>query len=57
MQDASWAHNARVSLAVTNMFDRRQTVRDSDGATPIAFEPGYLDPLGRVVGLIVRKVF
>ncbi len=54
---ASWAQGTRASLAVTNLFDRRQTVQDDDGATPAAFEPGYLDPLGRVVALTIRTVF
>jgi len=52
-----WARGARLSLGVTNLFDQRQTVRDSSGITPLAFEPGYLDPLGRVIALTVRKVF
>jgi TonB dependent receptor len=54
---ASWARGARASIAVTNLFDRRQTVHDADGATPTAFEPGLLDPLGRVLALTIRKVF
>jgi hypothetical protein len=53
----SWLHGARASLAVTNLFDRRQTVHDAAGATPTAFEPGFLDPLGRVVALTIRKAF
>jgi len=56
-REHGWAKGARMSLAVTNLFDQRQTVRDSYGATPVAFEPGYLDPLGRVIALTVRKVF
>jgi hypothetical protein len=54
---ASWAQGARASVAVTNLFDRRQTVHDADGATPTAFDAGFLDPLGRVLALTVRKVF
>jgi hypothetical protein len=27
----------------------RQTVQDSEGLTPIAFAPGYLDSVGRAV--------
>jgi hypothetical protein len=54
---ASWAQGARASLAVTNLFDRRQTVHDALGVTPTAFEPGFLDPLGRIVALTLRKVF
>jgi outer membrane receptor protein involved in Fe transport len=53
----AWAKGARMSLAVTNLFDQRQSARDSNGVTPLAFEPGYLDPLGRVIALNVRKVF
>jgi len=56
-RSTSWSQGARASLAVTNLFDRRQTVHDADGVTPTAFEPGYLDPLGRVLALTVRKVF
>ena len=56
-RNAPWAQGARASLAVTNLFDRRQTVHDADGATPTAFEPGFLDPTGRVLSLTVRKVF
>jgi outer membrane receptor protein involved in Fe transport len=52
-----WSKGARISLAVINLFDRRQTVRDATGATPAAFEPGFLDPPGRTVALTVRKVF
>jgi len=56
-RDSSWAQGARASVAVTNLFDRRQWVHDDDGATPTAFEPGFLDPLGRVLTLTIRKVF
>jgi hypothetical protein len=52
-----WARGARVSFAVTNVFDRRQSVHDAAGVTPIAFAPGYLDPPGRVLAVAVRKVF
>jgi iron complex outermembrane receptor protein len=47
----------RVSLAVDNLFDSRQQVRDRLGATPLSYQPGYLDPLGRSVRLSVRKLF
>ena len=57
LQSHAWAHGARVALAVTNLFDRRQSVHDATGATPTAFEPGYLDPPGRILSLTVRKVF
>jgi iron complex outermembrane recepter protein len=44
-----WAQSARVALQVLNVADRRQSVQDSTGVTPIAFAPGYLDPVGRTV--------
>ena len=56
-QSAAWTQGARASLAVTNLFDSRQTVHNANGATPTAFEPGFLDPLGRVLALTLRKVF
>jgi hypothetical protein len=52
-----WAQGARVALQVLNVFDRRQSVRDSSGVTPIAFAPGYLDSVGRTVWFTVRKAF
>jgi hypothetical protein len=56
-RSAAWAQGARASLGVTNLFDRRQMVHDADGDTPTAFEPGFLDPLGRELAFTVRKVF
>ncbi|MBO9710288.1 MAG: TonB-dependent receptor [Caulobacter sp.] len=47
----------RVTLALTNLFDEKPKVRDANGATPINYQPDYLDPLGRSLKLSVRKVF
>jgi hypothetical protein len=55
--DRTWAKGARISVGVTNILDRRQSVHDVTGATPIAFEPGYLDPPGRMITVSARKVF
>jgi iron complex outermembrane recepter protein len=52
-----WSKGLRVSLSVTNLADARERVVDATGATPVGFQPGYLDPLGRTVTLGVRKVF
>src|SRR5580658_6746766 len=55
---AQWAQGAlRVAVQILNLFDRRQSVEDSTGVTPIAFAPGYLDPVGRTVWFTVRKAF
>ena len=52
-----WAKGLRISLSVNNLLDTHEKVRDSTGVTPIGFEPGYVDPLGRVVTLTVLKAF
>ena len=48
---------ARVSLALTNIFDQRVQVRDASGATPISYQPAYLDPVGRKISVNFRKLF
>ena len=52
-----WAKGLRVDLLTTNILNAHQRVQDGTGATPVGFEPGYIDPLGRVVTLNIRKVF
>jgi len=52
-----WLRGTRVVLGVDNLFDQRQTVTDQNGATPISYQPGYIDPLGRTVKLTIRKLF
>ncbi|MFL6843898.1 MAG: TonB-dependent receptor [Allosphingosinicella sp.] len=47
----------RVSLSIDNLLDSRQEVHDRLGVTPLSYQPGYLDPLGRSVRLSVRKLF
>jgi hypothetical protein len=48
---------SRVSLSVDNLFDARPQVRDVSGETPLGFQPGLLDPLGRSVRISFRKLF
>lgn len=52
-----WLRGVRVSLAVDNVLNNRLEVRDSSGATPLSYQPAYLDPLGRSVQLQIRKLF
>lgn len=47
----------RVSLRLDNIFDTRREVRDSNGVTPINYQPFLIDPVGRYVGIDVRKLF
>jgi len=47
----------RISLIVDNLFDTRVDVRDASGATPISYQPFYVDPLGRTFRITLRKLF
>lgn len=48
---------ARLSFAITNLWNERRSVTDATGATPIRYQPGYLDPTGRAVTISFRKLF
>jgi hypothetical protein len=50
-----WLKGVRFLIAIDNLFDSRQRVTDATGATPLRYQPGYLDPLGRTLRLSVRK--
>jgi iron complex outermembrane recepter protein len=52
-----WARNARVTLSLSNIFDRRQDIHDAAGAIPQIYQPAFLDPYGRTVGIAFRKLF
>lgn len=54
---SSWAKGFRLSLDVLNVTNDRQKVRDSFGNTPLQYQPGYRDPIGRTVEIELRKVF
>lgn len=47
----------RVTLAITNLFDTKQDVRDAAGVVPLGYQPDYLDPLGRRIVVSFRKQF
>lgn len=52
-----WARGLRLSLDVVNATNKRQTVHDSFGNTPLQFQRGIRDPLGRTIEVELRKVF
>lgn len=52
-----WLKGMRATIGVTNLFNTRLQVRDQAGTTPLSYQPDYLDPLGRVLSLSLRKVF
>jgi hypothetical protein len=53
----AWARGLRVTFSVNNIFNAHERVRDATGATPLSYQPDYLDPLGREVRLTIRKLF
>ncbi len=57
VRDNRWLAGTRVTLSVDNLFDSRLKVTDASGITPISYQPGLLDPLGRTVKISLRKMF
>jgi hypothetical protein len=49
--------NLRVSFRLDNIFDGQRAVRDENGDTPINYQPFVIDPVGRFIGVDVRKLF
>ncbi len=47
----------RIALDASNLFDSRQEVTDSQGGVPLAYQRGYREPQGRVIGIDIRKMF
>ncbi len=54
---APFFKGARLSIVAVNVLDSRQKVTDRAGAVPLAYQPDYLDPQGRVLGVEFRKLF
>ena len=49
--------DTRISLRADNLFDAQRKVRDSNGDTPINYQPFVIDPVGLYVGIDLRKLF
>ena len=57
VKDMPFLRGARVSIGIDNIFNQRREVTDATGMTPLRYQPGYLDPLGRTVSISFRKLF
>ncbi len=57
VRDNRWLMGTRISLSIDNLFNNRLSVTDQTGATPLSYQPGLLDPVGRTVRISLRKVF
>ena len=49
--------NTRVTLRVDNIFDGQRRVTDANGDTPLNYQTFLIDPLGRYIGIDLRKLF
>jgi hypothetical protein len=52
-----WLRGTQVRFEVRNLFDAKPRVRDAAGEVPFSYQPDLLDPLGRTVGISIRKLF
>lgn len=57
VEKVPFLRGARVQLSVDNLFNARQHVTDGNGVVPFAYNPAYLDPVGRSVRVSFRKLF
>ena len=55
--DENFLDGMRFTLAVRNITNSRQSVRDTEGFTPLIYQPAYRDPTGRLVEVSIRKRF
>ncbi|HVF37898.1 MAG TPA: TonB-dependent receptor plug domain-containing protein [Sphingomicrobium sp.] len=46
-----------VRFDIDNIFNARPRVRDAGGLTPLSYQPDLLEPVGRTVGITIRKLF
>lgn len=52
-----WLQGSRIAIRVMNVLDDVIDVRDDLGAVPLSYQPGLLDPQGRVFEISFRKRF
>ncbi len=57
IESAPFLKGMRVALDVNNLFNSRQQVTDGQGVVPLAYQRGYREPQGRVIGIDIRKMF
>jgi hypothetical protein len=57
VKNVPFLRGSRLSIGIDNIFNERREVTDATGATPLRYQPGYLDPLGRTVSISFRKLF
>ena len=56
-QNVKWLKNSRIAFRIDNVLADVIDVRDGNGAVPLSYQPGLLDPQGRVFEVSLRKRF
>lgn len=49
--------NLRLSFRADNVFDAQRRIVDENGDTPTNYQPFLIDPVGRFIGVDIRKLF
>jgi hypothetical protein len=52
-----WLRGTQVRFEVKNVFNSKPRVRNAAGDVPLNYQPDLLDPLGRTIGISIRKLF
>ena len=56
-QKLKWLKGSRIAFRIENVFADVIDVRDNAGLVPLSYQPGLLDPQGRVFEISFRKRF
>ena len=56
-QKLKWLKGSRIAFRIENVFADVIDVRDDAGVVPLSYQPGLLDPQGRVFEISFRKRF
>lgn len=54
-QNRNWAKNFRIMLSLDNISNNRIHAHNGLGITPAGYQPAFMDPMGRTIGLSLRK--
>jgi hypothetical protein len=54
-RSAPWLNGVRFLFVVDNIFDTYQRVSNRAGLTPLAYQRGFVDPVGRTFRFSIRK--
>ena len=57
VEKAPFFKGFRLAFQIDNIFDSRQKVTDASGAVPLNYQAAFRDPIGRMVGIDLRKMF